>query len=161
MGNWGNAKKGRANLGVRNLEIARTFARKGLHNQSKLPEKLDCPMHMQGIPGGAKTGVWQPLDVDRADIQRDDHQKSRIVMNRKSGGKKRCSTYIRSHGLVDGSPPDLILRGLLLDDTLVGGRTTSLSTRVSSQGTAGSDGSSGFVDKSILIESRDSRVGNL
>jgi hypothetical protein len=83
-------------------------------------------------------------------------EKSRIV--NVSIGK---ATYIRSHGLVDGSPPDLILRGLLLDNTLVRGGTTSLSARVSTQSTAGGDGSAGLVDKSILIEGRNRRVGNL
>jgi hypothetical protein len=113
---------------------------------------------MQGIPGGARAGVSAraTLDVDQADMQLNNHQKSRIVMN-----QKMARTYIRSHGLVDGSPPDLILGGLLLDNTLVGGGTTSLSTRVSTQGTAGGDGSAGLVDKSILIEGRNRRVGNL
>lgn len=54
-GKLGNAK-GKSEFGVRNLEIVRSFARKWLH-QSRLPEKLDCPMHMQGIPGGARAGV--------------------------------------------------------------------------------------------------------
>lgn len=71
------------------------------------------------------------------------------------------ATYIGSHGLVDGSPPDLILGGLLLDNTLVGGGTTSLSARVSAQSTAGGDGSAGLVDESILIEGRNGRVGDL
>lgn len=70
-------------------------------------------------------------------------------------------THIGTHGFVDGSPPDLLFGGLFLDDALVGGRTTSLCTRVGAQGTAGGDGGTGLIDKGIFIEGSDSRVGNL
>lgn len=81
--------------------------------------------------------------------------------NPKKRQQRRGNTYIRSHGLVDRSPPDIVLGGLLLDDTLIGRRATSLSSRVGSQGTAGGDSSTSLVDQSIFVESRDSRVGNL
>lgn len=70
-------------------------------------------------------------------------------------------TYVRSHGLVDRSPPDIVLGGLLLDDTLIGGGTASLSAGVGSQSTAGGDGGTSLVDESIFIESSSRGVGNL
>lgn len=78
--------------------------------------------------------------------------------------KSRCNqahTYLLRHGLVDRSPPDLVLRRRLLDNTLVGWRTAGLSTRVRGQGTAGCDGSSGLVDESIFVEGSNRGVGNL
>lgn len=48
-----------------------------------------------------------------------------------------------------------------MDDTLVGGGTTSLSTGVCAQSTAGCDSSTGLVDKSIFVKGRNRGVGNL
>jgi hypothetical protein len=70
-------------------------------------------------------------------------------------------THIRGHGLVNGSPPDLVLRGLLLDNTLVGGGTTSLCARVGSQGTGRSDSGTSLVDEGIFVKGSDGGVGNL
>jgi hypothetical protein len=75
-------------------------------------------------------------------------------------GKCRFNSYLRSHGLVDRSPPDVVLGRSLLDNSLVKRGSTSLGTRVGSQGTAGGDSGTGLVDKSILIEGSDWRVGN-
>jgi hypothetical protein len=49
--------------------------------------------------------------------------------------------------------PDVVLGRSLLDNSLVKRRSTSLSTRVGSQGAARCDSSTGLVDKSILVES--------
>lgn len=72
-----------------------------------------------------------------------------------------ASTYIWAHGLVDGTPPDVILGSGLLDDALVEGRTAGLGTRVCREGTAGSDRGTGFVDEGVFVEGGDGGVGNL
>jgi hypothetical protein len=62
---------------------------------------------------------------------------------------------LRSHGLVNRSPPNVVLGRGLLDNSLVKRRSASLSTRVGSQGTAGGDSGTGLVDKSILVKGSD------
>lgn len=66
-------------------------------------EKLDLPMHMQGIQvdltGAICKGVCPKIDKERS-------SKSRIT-KKKNETKKKLTTYIKCHGLVDGSPPDI------------------------------------------------------
>jgi hypothetical protein len=51
---------------------------------------------------------------------------------------------------VDGTPPDIILTSILVDDSLIFWRTTSLlSGEVDQSTTGGNDGS--FIDDSIFI----------
>lgn len=61
------------------------------------------------------------------------------------------------HLNVDGTPPDIIFRGLFEDDTLVLGRTTSLLSGEVDQGSrVGNDGS--FVLDGIFVELSDRSV---
>lgn len=92
------------------------------------------------------------MEVGKKDIGKIGNKKVRV--------RERVA-YFCCHGLVDGTPPDIVLRGVFLDDTLIRGRTASLSTRVGGESTAGGDSSTGFVDEGIFVESRDRRVGNL
>ncbi len=55
---------------------------------------------------------------------------------------------------VDGAPPDVVLGGLLVDDTLVLGRTTGLLTGVVDQGTGGRD------DGTLLLDGVLVKLGN-
>lgn len=109
---------------------------------------------MRGIPDGTSIGPSLQGQPSTTQVTGMPSRKSRIAAGSEI-------THIRSHGLVDRSPPDLVLGGLLLDNALVGGRTTSLSTRVGAQSPAGGDGSTGLVNQSIFVESRHSRVGDL
>jgi len=61
------------------------------------------------------------------------------------------------HLNVDSSPPDIVLRGLFEDDTLVLGRTTSLLSGKVDQGSrVGDDGT--FVLDSVFVELSDGSV---
>ena len=73
----------------------------------------------------------------------------------------RKLTNLGAHRLVDRSPPDLILGGVLLHDSLVTGGTTSLSARVGSEGTGRGDGRASLVHKRILVKSGNGRVLDL
>lgn len=70
-------------------------------------------------------------------------------------------TYISSHGLVDRSPPNILLRRLFLDNALIRRRAASFRAGVCTQGTAGGDGSTSFIDEGIFVKSRDRGVGDL
>lgn len=93
--------------------------------------------------------------------------------------KSRLS-YLRRHGLVDGSPPGMVsnafvfcpflhrrslpdvLLGLgIRDNPLVGRRPAGLLARVGSQSTGRRDARARLVHQSILVESRDRGVGDL
>jgi hypothetical protein len=76
------------------------------------------------------------------------------------GEHKKKVTYIRRHGLVDRSPPNVLFRRGLLDNSLVQGRAASLGSRVGSQGATGCDGSAGLVNESIFVQRGDGGVGN-
>ncbi len=75
--------------------------------------------------------------------------------------ESRLVTYLRGHGLVNRTPPDVLLRAGLLDNTLVKGRAASLGAGVGGQGTAGGDGGASLVNQSILVKSSNGGVGNL
>jgi hypothetical protein len=70
-------------------------------------------------------------------------------------------TYIGLHRLVNRSPPDVVLRRVLLDDALVERRAARLLARVCRESTGGCDGRAGLVDQGIFVESSDGRVGDL
>jgi len=58
---------------------------------------------------------------------------------------------------VDGTPPDIILTSILVDDSLILWRTTSLLSReVDERSTGRNDGS--FIDDSIFVEGSDRGV---
>lgn len=58
-------------------------------------------------------------------------------------------------GYSGSNVPNVVLGRGLLDNSLVKRRSTSLGTRVGSQGTAGGDSGTGLVDKSILVKGSD------
>lgn len=66
--------------------------------------------------------------------------------NNAIGNRVGRVTYLGSHGLVDGSPPDVVFRRVLLDNSLVEGRAASLGAGVGSQSTAVGDGGTSLVD---------------
>lgn len=73
-----------------------------------------------------------------------------------------CARHLELYCRVSGNHvPDVVLGRVLLDNSLVEGRTASLGPRVGSQGTAGGDSGTGLVDESILVESSNGRVGDL
>jgi hypothetical protein len=49
-------------------------------------------------------------------------------------------TYISRHGLVHGTPPDVLFRRVLLYDSLIRGRTSGLGSRVRRERTGRCDG---------------------
>lgn len=59
--------------------------------------------------------------------------------------------------LVDGTPPNVLRGGLLVDNSLVQGGSTSLLTRVSHQGTGGRNGST-LLLQTILIQGGGGRI---
>lgn len=84
-----------------------------------------------------------------------------VTTKKKSPKKYRDATHLGRHRLVDRAPPDVVLGAVLLYNTLVGRRATSLSTRVGGKGAGRCDGGTGLVDQSIFVKGRNGRVGNL
>lgn len=66
--------------------------------------------------------------------------------------------YLWAHGLVNRTPPNIILRRRLLNNTLVQRRTTSLCSGVGGKCTCGSDGGTSLVDKGIFVQRSDGGV---
>lgn len=77
------------------------------------------------------------------------------------GEEGKTVTHLGRHGLVDGAPPHVAFRALLLDNALVGGRTASLGARVGGQGSGRRDGRAGLVDEGVFIQGGDGGVGDL
>ena len=75
--------------------------------------------------------------------------------------RMRSLTYVWGHCFVDRSPPDILLRAWLLDDSLVQRRSPRLSTRICRQSSGRRDGRSSLVHQSIFVEGSHRWIGNL